>query len=293
MAPPSPDRAAVVLCGGLSTRMGRAKATLPFGSEGLLSRVVRACAEACGRIVVVAADGQHLPALPHGTRVVRDERPEQGPLEGIAAGLAAVDAPAAFCTSCDVPFLRPELIGRMFSALGDAAAVQAVVEGKAQPLLAVYRASLAPKAARLVAAGRRRVIFLVEGERVHLLDEEAVRAVDPDLRSFRNLNTPEEYEAALRDIGARLRVELYGVARHRAGRESVEIGFPEGGTLGDALFLVAAAVPSLVGPVIAADRRSLAAGSVASLDGERFVTDPATPLPEGRPLLLLPASAGG
>jgi molybdopterin-guanine dinucleotide biosynthesis protein A len=201
MAAPSPDRAAVVLCGGLSTRMGRPKASLPFGPEALLTRVARACAEACGEIVVVAAAGQELPALPDGTTVVRDGIAEQGPLEGLAAGLGAARAPAAFCTSCDVPFLRGTFVARMFDALGDAAAVQAVVEGMAQPLLAVYRTSLAPKAARLVREGRRRVIYLAEGERVSLLREPEVREADPDLLSFRNVNTPEDYAAALRDAG--------------------------------------------------------------------------------------------
>ncbi len=201
MPGPSPDRAAVVLCGGLSTRMGRPKALLPFGPEALLTRVARACAEACGEIVVVAAGGQELPALPAGATVVRDGMAEQGPLEGLAAGLAAARAPAAFCTSCDVPFLRGAYVSRMFDALGDAASSQAVVEGMAQPLLAVYRTSLAEKAARLVREGRRRVIFLTEGEEVSLVREAEVREADPGLRSFRNLNTPEDYAAALREAG--------------------------------------------------------------------------------------------
>jgi molybdopterin-guanine dinucleotide biosynthesis protein A len=181
--------------------MGRPKALLPFGPEALLTRVARACAEVCGEIVVVAAEGQELPALPEGARVVRDGAPEQGPLEGLAAGLAAVRAPAAFCTSCDVPFLRPALVARLFDALGDAAAAQARVDGMDQPLLAVYRTSLAPKAARLLREDRRRVIFLAEGERVSVVPESAVREADPDLASFRDLDTPEQYAAALREAG--------------------------------------------------------------------------------------------
>ena len=201
MTAPSPARAAVVLCGGKSVRMGRPKALLPFGPEVLLVRVLRVSAEVCGELVVVAAEGQELPGLPDGATVVRDARPEQGPLEGIAAGLAAVRAPAAFVTSCDVPFLRAALVARLFDALGDGAAAQARVDGFAQPLLAVYRSSLAPKALGLVAEGRRRVIHLLEGEAATVLEEDAVRAVDPDLASFRNCNTPEEYAAALRDAG--------------------------------------------------------------------------------------------
>ena len=93
------------------------------------------------------------------------------------------------------------VIKRMFEALGAAAAVQGVVDGVAQPLVAVYRASLAAKAARLVDEGRRRVAFLVEGEEVVLLREPQLREADPDLASFRDLDTPEEYAAALREAG--------------------------------------------------------------------------------------------
>ncbi len=201
MPTPRPDRAAVVLCGGESTRMGRPKALLPFGPETLLARVLRVCAEVCGEVVVVAAPEQDLPGLPAGTKVVRDSLPGQGPLEGLAVGLAVVAAPAAFCTSCDVPFLRAALVERMFDALGEAAAAQGVVEGVAQPLLAVYRTALAPKAAALVRGGRRRVVYLIEGETVSMVPEAAVREADPDLASYRNCNTPEEYAAALRDAG--------------------------------------------------------------------------------------------
>ncbi len=181
--------------------MGRAKALLPFGTETLLQRVVRLCREACGEVLVVAAPGQEVPPLPAGVAVLRDARTRQGPLEGIARGLAAAAAPAAFVTSCDVPFLRPALVAGLFDALGGAAAAQAVVDGFPQPLLAVYRTRLAPRAEALLAAERRRVIFLVEGEETVALPEAAVRGFDPDLASFRNCNTPEEYAAALRDAG--------------------------------------------------------------------------------------------
>ncbi len=90
-----------------------------------------------------------------------------------------------------------------------------------------------------------------------------------------------------------LRVEFYGVARLRTGRDAVVLCLPAGATLGDALEHLAGILPELVGAVVAADRRSLAAGSIASLDGARFTRDPGSPLPAGKPLLLLPASSGG
>ncbi len=93
--------------------------------------------------------------------------------------------------------------------------------------------------------------------------------------------------------GAPLRVELYGVARSRAGCDAVLLYLAEGATLGDALAALAAEIPALVGPVLSADRRGLAAGSIVSFDGKGFTRDPAEPIPRGGPLLLMPASSGG
>ncbi len=75
----------VVLCGGQSRRMGRAKAWLPFGTEIMLPRVVRLLGEAVSPIVVVAAPEQDLPPLPDDVRVVRDEEKGRGPLQGLDA----------------------------------------------------------------------------------------------------------------------------------------------------------------------------------------------------------------
>src|SRR5205807_9116756 len=106
--------AGVVLCGGESSRMGRSKAWLPFGDEVMLPRVVRLLSEAVSPIVVVAAPGQDVPPLPADVEVVRDEESGRGPLQGLAAGLAGLAgrAEAAYASSCDVPFLRPEFVRR-------------------------------------------------------------------------------------------------------------------------------------------------------------------------------------
>lgn len=90
-----------------------------------------------------------------------------------------------------------------------------------------------------------------------------------------------------------LTVELFGVARSRAGVGTVAVDVPAAATLGDALAALAAALPALVGPVLAPDGRALQPGSAASEDGGPLLRDPASSLSPGRPLLLLPASAGG
>src|SRR5205809_6187475 len=105
----------IVLCGGQSKRMGRPKAWLPFGDEVMLQRVVRILGGVVGPVVVVAAPDQELPALPDSVLIVRDEEKGRGPLQGLAAGLTALEgrADAAYLSSCDVPFLRPAFVQRM------------------------------------------------------------------------------------------------------------------------------------------------------------------------------------
>src|SRR5580658_11139925 len=111
----------IVLCGGKSTRMGRPKATLPFGPETMLQRVVRLLGTVVSPIVAVAAREQVLPELPDGIIVTRDEREAKGPLEGLRAGLTALPASVdiAYVTSCDVPLLVPGFVERMLELLGD------------------------------------------------------------------------------------------------------------------------------------------------------------------------------
>src|SRR5919198_2907358 len=115
--------AGIVLCGGRSSRMGRPKAWLPFGGEVLLARVVRLLSEAVESVVVVAAPGQDVPALPPGVEVVRDPLDAQGrgPLQGLAVGLEALRgrADAAYLSSCDAPFLRPAFVRRLIDLLGE------------------------------------------------------------------------------------------------------------------------------------------------------------------------------
>ena len=79
----------IVLCGGKSTRMGVPKATLPFGPETMLQRVVRLLGTVVTPIVAVAAREQVLPELPDDVIVTRDEREAKGPLEGLRAGLSS------------------------------------------------------------------------------------------------------------------------------------------------------------------------------------------------------------
>jgi molybdopterin-guanine dinucleotide biosynthesis protein A len=195
--------AGVVLCGGQSSRMGRPKAWLPFGGEVMLPRVVRLLGEAVTPVVVVAAPGQDVPPLPAGVEVVRDPERGRGPLQGLAAGLESLRnrAEAAYLSSCDVPFLRPAFVRCLVELLGEHWVCVPRVGGYLHPLAAVYRTEVAEAAARLLAEDRLRPVFLFDAVPTRIVGPEELSDVDGTFQTLRNLNTPEEYEAALREAG--------------------------------------------------------------------------------------------
>jgi molybdopterin-guanine dinucleotide biosynthesis protein A len=281
-------RGAVVLCGGRSTRMGRDKASLPFRGESLLARVVRRVSAAVDEVVVVGRPGQELPALPPSVRIAHDEVHDRGPLGGLSPGLRAARADAVFATACDAPFVTRAVIDHLFARLGGADVAIVFEDGRACPLCAVYRTSVAPRVERLLRENRLRPVFLLDEIPWVRVDAAELRTVDPDLRSLMNCNTPEAYEAALAAAGPSVTVEFYDVARLRAGVASIEV---EAATLGDALREAAARVPSLVPDVIRDGR--LVEHWRANVDGDAFVEDPATPLRNESSVLLLSAQAGG
>jgi molybdopterin-guanine dinucleotide biosynthesis protein A len=193
----------IVLCGGKSTRMGVPKATLPFGAETMLQRVVRLLGAVVSPIVVVAAREQSLPPLPDSVTITRDEREAKGPLEGIRAGLSALPGSidAAYITSCDVPLLVPAFVEHMIELMGDHDIAVMEVAGFPHPLSAIYRRNTLPHVERLLAADRLRPVFLFDAVRTRRVKLEEMTAVDPELKTLRNLNTQEDYRAALADAG--------------------------------------------------------------------------------------------
>lgn len=196
-------RGAIVLCGGKSSRMGLPKATLPFGPEGLLQRVVRLIRPVVDSIVVVASADQELPSLGEGVRLARDRAAARGPLEGLAAGLTALQgrAEAAYVTGCDVPLLVPAFVERMFELLEEHEIVVPVDGRFHHPLAAVYRTQVLERIERLLAADRMRPLFLFEQSDTREVAVDQMRSVDPELSTLENLNQPSDYLNALKRAG--------------------------------------------------------------------------------------------
>ncbi len=293
---------AIILAGGKSSRMGRPKAMLPFGGEPLITRVINGLTPLFPERVVVAAPEQELPELP--ATVVRDDVAYQGPVGGIRYGLEASRSAAAFVTSCDVPFLSLPLVAHLAARLPGHDVVVPRWEGRLQPLHAVYRRSVLPLLERQLERGELRPVFLYDKVRTARLEEDEVRAFDPDGSSFFNMNTPDDYERALArwretsegaaGSGAGLcEVELFGVARLRARTSRVSVHLPESATLAHVWAALARELPALVGPVLTEGAGGLTAGHVCNLNGRDFVRDGSRRVAPGDRVLLMSSDAGG
>jgi molybdopterin-guanine dinucleotide biosynthesis protein A len=194
-------KGAVILCGGKSSRMGRDKATLPFGSELMLQRIVRILGQVVdpASMVIVAAAEQELPEFPSIVQVARDERPDRGPLEGLAAGLRSLPSniDAIYATSCDAPLLSPDFVTMMFDQLGDHS-IAVPFDGKFHhPLAAVYRPRVLSAVLSLLDSNRLGLRWLFKEVSTKEVPVEQLRMVDPKLETLLNLNDPNDYEAAL------------------------------------------------------------------------------------------------
>jgi molybdopterin-guanine dinucleotide biosynthesis protein A len=212
------DAACILLAGGRSRRMGKDKGLLPLptvtrenraGKEQVnfagqllatltpLCRetllVVRDAAQAADYAAIVDA-WQGLQAV----RLVMDLEQDIGPLMGLYSGLSAMQSARALVVAIDMPCVQPELAAFLLSQPltcenpPEETLLIPVVDGTPQVLLAVYPRSILPLIEARLHEGRRDPRSLLAVAPVRYIEEAQLRQVDPDLRSFINVNRPED-----------------------------------------------------------------------------------------------------
>jgi molybdopterin-guanine dinucleotide biosynthesis protein A len=307
--------------------MGRPKALLLFDREPLIVHIVRRLERLFADVVVVTAPGKQFvelssllrsqpnrpnelnqpnkPKEPEVT-LVRDEVPYQGPVGGIYYGLKAARGAVAFVTSCDVPFLNLDLVSYLTSQISSYDVVVPHWQGRLQPLHAVYRLSVLPQLKEQLERGELRPVFLYEKVRTREIHEGEIRRFDPQGLSFLNMNSPEDYQHALRrwpelyrpcdqaqDKSLSCTVELFGVARLLAKTTAVSLPLPQEATLSHVFSALSERLPILVGRVISPDKDSLSSGYACNINGLDFVRNPGVKVNPGDKIFILSADAGG
>ncbi|MBF6569006.1 MAG: molybdenum cofactor guanylyltransferase [Candidatus Binataceae bacterium] len=180
--------------------MGSDKASLPIGDSTFLAHIIDELKGAFAPVIVVAApDGtQRLTFQPSPNLViVYDDTPFEGPVHALLTGLLAGQGEYAFACSCDLPLVRAEVATALGAMLDQHDAVIPRLGGRLQMLHAVYRPGCAIALEAMKQSGERRLHAVIDHINAKIVDEEIIRRIDPELTSFYNVNTPENYRAAI------------------------------------------------------------------------------------------------
>jgi molybdopterin-guanine dinucleotide biosynthesis protein A len=184
----------IVLSGGENRRMGRDKAFLKIAGIPMIELVLRSLRGVC-RDIIIVTNSPHLYAA-CGVFVVTDVFEKRGPLTGIYSGLLRSAEEHNLVVACDMPYLNPSLLAYMATQAPGHDVVVPVINGLYEPLHAVYNRGLVPVIEGQIRRDRQRIRELFANARMRCITEQEIDRFDPERKSFKNLNTPKEYEEA-------------------------------------------------------------------------------------------------
>lgn len=187
----------VVLAGGRGSRFGRDKTQLRLGGETLLSRAVRALDQVAADVIVLGPP-ERAEGLA-GVRVLPDERPGDGPLPALATALRARRGDRILAVAADMPLLNPALLAALLDWSEGYDVTVPRVEGRTQQLHAVYAPACLPPIEAQLARDDLKIDRFFPSVRLRIVEEAEIRPLDPDLHSFRNINTEADWQA-IREI---------------------------------------------------------------------------------------------
>ncbi len=195
-------RTGIILCGGRSRRFGKDKALLTLEGVPMVRRMAGRISQVVDAIIIAARDSAQceslaaISAVPDGAEVVCDPVRGYGPVAGILAGLSASKSEYSICLACDLPYVNPDVIDAIFGcaeANNSDAAIPKHPNGILEPLHAVYGRSMVGACRDAMEKGEhtiRGAISLLD--KVLFVPVESLRRFDPDLRTFLNVNYPED-----------------------------------------------------------------------------------------------------
>ena len=192
-------KSALILAGGRGRRMGyKEKALLPVGNRTILEKTIEVLETVVDEVIVSVRDETQQEVLrkyTHELDVVLDHHHDVGPLAGILEGLKSTGGEYVFISACDMPYLNARVVQLLFDrAHGHDAAIPAWGDEIMEPLHAVYRAGpMAVETEKSIFRNDKIAKSLVfKLKDVVFVDMEEIRAIDPELKTFININTMKD-----------------------------------------------------------------------------------------------------
>lgn len=207
----------VILSGGENSRMPVLKGFLKVKGRPIIERSLGVLRDIFGRVVISTNMPEKYFRL--GVPMIGDLKKERGPMTGILSALIATGEDAVFVVACDMPFISAELIRYMVDRYNQQSAnsiqhlafsiqqsanpqppvlnydaVIPVFNNRPEPLFGIYTRSGIDIMAGAIDDGQRGIYKLLESMKALFISEEEVRGIDPEGKSFVNINTVADYE---------------------------------------------------------------------------------------------------
>lgn len=184
---------ALILAGGENKRLPVTKGFLELKGRKIIESTVGLLKGIFASVVISVNTPESYFYL--GIPMVGDIMSSKGPMTGIFSALAALEETELFVTACDMPFIRPDLIQYIVGRWSDKwEAAVPVFDGKPQPLLGIYSKKILPRMEESIKAGIRGLRQFLNTRKVQYIEEDRVRLIDQEGRSFVNINTIQDYE---------------------------------------------------------------------------------------------------
>lgn len=200
-------RTGIILAGGDSKRIGTDKGLIDLNGKPLIGYVIESLGPVVDEIIVVVGSAERVPvyrdAVGDDVRVVPDMYDNGSPLIGLITGLTHARGDYAVVAACDMPFINSELVDLLFLLSFELNGTLLIKpNGWVEPLPAVYKVDIGrERAVQLRDQGDLRLRKVLETlPDVARIQVERLRVIDPELRSFFDLDTRDRYDEALRII---------------------------------------------------------------------------------------------
>ncbi len=201
----SKKRAAIILAGGDSSRMGRNKALIKLGESTMLDHVIRKARRVVNEVIVVVKSLEdrleYIRSIREDVPIVQDSIQKNSPLVGIVTGLQNLSASYVSIHPCDTPLIEPDLVSFLFSSAdGHDAIIPISPDRIIQPLNAVYASENALRASiDALDAGELRCKNMIGRlDDVAYISSDRLKSLDPEFRTFLNINTSEDFRRLVR-----------------------------------------------------------------------------------------------
>ena len=198
----------IILAGGKNTRIRTNKALLKipsseagFKEKTFIRIIVEKLRGIFNEIIIVTNNPEEHKAL--RVKLVKDIIPDKGSLGGLYSGLVHSGTSHSFVVAVDMPFLNPDLIKYMKKFCPKYDVITPKIKGIYEPLHTIYSKNCLPHIEKQIQDNNLRIIEFFPKLRVKEIKEPTIRKFDPELLSFFNINTLEDYQKA-RELTSRV-----------------------------------------------------------------------------------------